>query len=66
MQPTPRAIMSESIAQDHMGQLADLLRDQIAELKRQDDEHLERLKQLLKVTDELIAENNKLIEALDE
>ena len=58
--------MSESIAQDHMGQLADLLRDQIAELKRQDDEHLERLKQLLKVTDELIAENNKLIEALDE
>ena len=58
--------MSESIAQDHMGQLADLLRDQIAELKRQDDEHLDRLKQLLQVTDELIAENNKLIEALDE
>ena len=49
-----------------MGQLADLMRDTLAEMKRQDDELQEKLNKVVKTADKLVKETDKLIAMIDE
>ena len=49
-----------------MGQLADLMRDTLAEMKRQDDELQEKLNKVVKTADNLVKETDKLLEMIEE
>ena len=49
-----------------MGQLADLMRDTLAEMKRQDDELQEKLNKVVETADKLVKETDKLIEMIEE
>ncbi len=49
-----------------MGQLADLMRDTLAEMKRQDDELQAKLDQVVNTANNLVKETDKLLEILEE
>tara|TARA_Y100001963_G_scaffold134313_1_gene194812 strand:- start:735 stop:932 length:198 start_codon:yes stop_codon:yes gene_type:complete len=49
-----------------MGQLTDLMRDTLAEMKRQDDELQEKLDKVVKTADKLVKETDKLLEIIEE
>ena len=48
-----------------MGQLADLMRDTLNEMKRQDDELQEKLNKVVKTADNLVKETDKLREMIE-
>ena len=49
-----------------MGQLTDLMRDTLAEMKRQDDELQEKLNKVVKTADKLVKETATLLEIIEE
>ena len=48
-----------------MGQLADLMRDTLAEMKRQDDELQEKLNRVVKTANKLVKETDTLLTILE-